>query len=272
MQETVGPYASPFHPRSHVIASQPQGQDRQSRRPVAPPDTLDWVSTPRSQLAMSTLSGTHFLGNVEQLEIQQVVDLSTLLGRSERGSQYRVKVPKGETLFLAVQANSEIGSGAFDCLNLTRGRGNITFNILNQCGVPAFVTRINSRWTYTLSKLHKIAVGNTNLLGTVEENFGLIGASFTVYDDAHIPLCNIFGPNVCGCCMYKEALFQVITNDGTQEIASLMHKWDNTLHDYIFLVTFPANMDIKLKSLLLAAAFLLEHMYFGQSRRTSPRT
>ncbi|XP_076290984.1 phospholipid scramblase family member 5 isoform X2 [Lasioglossum baleicum] len=268
MQET--PYEPPFAPASRVIEAQPHGQVRQSRRPI-PTSSLDWVSIPRSQLTISALSGTHFLGNVDQLQVQQVVDLSTLLGRPERGTQYRVKVPRGETMFLAVQANSEIGSNRFSCLNLIRGRGNIEFSVLDKCGMLAFVTRINTGWTHALGKSHKITVENTGLLGTVEENFSLMGANFTVYDDAHSPLCSVVGPNVCGCCMYKEAQFQVITNDGTQQIATLMHQWDSTLHDYILLVTFPENTDIKLKSLLLGAAFLLEHMFFEQTG-TSPRT
>lgn len=268
MQET--PYSPPFPPRSRVVEEQPHGQARQPRRPI-PVSSLDWVSIPRSQLSISILSGTHFLGNVEQLQVQQVVDLSTLLGRADRGTQYRVKVPRGETLFLAVENNSENGANQSGCLNLIRGRRNVEFSVLDKCGMLAFVTRINTGWTHTLGKSHKITVENTNLLGTVEEDFRLTGTSFTVYDDAHSPLCGVVGPNVCGCCMYKEAQFQVITNDGTQQIATLMHQWDNALNDYVLLVTFPANTDIKLKSLLLGAAFLLEHLYFEQTR-TSPRT
>nr|XP_034193373.1 phospholipid scramblase 2-like isoform X1 [Osmia lignaria] len=248
-----GPNSSPpIFSNPTVITAQPQGDVQQPRRPI-PVSTLDWVSTTRSQL--NALSGSHFLGNVEQLEIHQIVDLSTLLGRSEKGLQYRVKVPKAETLFLAMEARSE---------NRTNGlswskwiRRDCTFNILDQCGEVAFVMRINSQWTYTLNKLYKITVGSSNLIGTVEENFSILGPSFTVYDSMRKQLCNIYGPNVCGCCMYKEAQFQVIAIDGTHQIASLMHQWDNTLHDYTLLITFPADIDIKLKSLLLAAAFLM---------------
>ncbi|KZC14797.1 Phospholipid scramblase 2, partial [Dufourea novaeangliae] len=267
MRETVSAYSPPVYSGPNVITAQPQGEIQQSRRPI-PVNTLDWTSTPRSQL--STLSGTHFLGNVEQLEIQQIVDLSTLLGRTERGFQYRVKVPKAESLFLAIETKHENRSTIFNWSKLIRG--DFSLNILDQCGEPAFIMKINSRWSYTLNKLRKITVGSTNLIGTVEQNFSIIGPSFTVYDPARNELCNIFGPNVCGCCMYKEAQFQVISVDGTHQIASLMHQWNNSLHDYTLLITFPADTDVKLKSLLLAAAFLVEYMYFEKIRRTSPRT
>ena len=250
----------PVFTSPHIITLQPQGEleDRPNPR-VIPARAQDWISTPRSQ--MSALSGNHFLGNVEQLEIQQIVDLSTLLGRVERGLQYRVKVPNAETLFLAMESRPASESVGFSCSRFIRD--DHTLNVMDQWGEPAFIMKINSRWSYTLTKLRKITVGSSNLIGTVEENFSVMGPSFTVYDSERNQLCNISGPNICGCCMYKEAQFQVISVDGTHQIATLMHQWNNTLHDYSFLIIFPAETDIKLKSLLLAATFLLEYIYFG---------
>ncbi|XP_076757274.1 phospholipid scramblase 2 [Xylocopa sonorina] len=251
----------PIFSRPTVITAQPQG----TRAPI-PVYTSDWVSSLNLQL--DAFSDSYFLANVEQLEIQQVVDLSTLLGRSERRFQYRVKIPKAETVFLAMEMRSEAQESSWSCSNLI---GNdLSLNVLDQCGKTAFLMRINSNWTYTLNRLHKITVGNSNLIGTVEENFGIVGSSFTVYDARRNELCSIYGPNVCGCCMYQEAQFQVISIDGTHQIASIIHQWDNTLYDYTVLITFPINTHMKLKSLLLAAAFLLEHMYF-KKKKPPPR-
>lgn len=256
----------PVYTGPNVITAQPQGDLLQQRRPI-PINSLDWISTPRPQF--SALSGTHFLGNVEQLQIQQIVDLSTLLGRSDKGFQYRVKVPKAETLFLAMESKGENKQSFLGCSRFIRG--DLSLNVIDQCGETAFAMRINSRWTYTLSKLHKITVGSDSIIGTVEENFSLLGPSFTVYDESRKELCNIFGPNICGCCMYKEALFQVLSIDGTHQIASLMHQWDNTLHEYILLMTFPMDTDIKLKGLLLGASFLIEYLYFERISRSTRR-
>ena len=56
-------------------------------------------------------------------------------------------------------------------------------------------------------------------------------------------------------------------------MASLMHQWDNNLHDYVLLITFPTEMSTKLKSLLLAAAFLLVYFFseLGKFHRKSKR-
>ncbi|XP_003699365.2 phospholipid scramblase 2 isoform X2 [Megachile rotundata] len=236
-----------------VITAQP-GEVQHTRRPI-PVNTQDWVSTTRTQI--NALSGSHFLGNVEQLEIQQIVDLSTLLGRADKGLQYRIKVPQAETLFLAMTTKPETQSSYPKWIH-----DHCKFNVLDRCGELSFVMDINSRWSRMLSKLRKVTVVSANVIGTVEENFSILGPSFTVYDESRKELCNIYGPNVCGCCMYEEAQFQVISIDGTHQIASLMHQWNNNIHDYTLLVTFPADTNVKLKSLLLAAAFLMDYMYF----------
>ncbi|CAL1678657.1 unnamed protein product [Lasius platythorax] len=246
---------------STVITMQPtEGELRFPRRPI-PISTLDWISTPRAQL--NATSGTQFLAGVEQLEIQQVIDLSTLLGRTERGTQYRVKVPRAETLFLAMESKTEVESRMFGWYK------GFVLNVLDQCGETAFVMRKDPSWMHVPGSRQKITVESANLIGSVEENFSLMGPNFTVYNAFKEPLCNIYGPNICGCCMYKEAQFQIISLDGSRQVASLIHQWDHLSVDYILLLTFPVDTDVKLKSLLLGASFLIEYLYFQRIRKAS---
>ncbi|XP_024893917.1 phospholipid scramblase 1-like [Temnothorax curvispinosus] len=252
-----------IYANSTVITMQPEeGESRFPRRPI-PISTLDWISTPRAQL--NSISGTQFLDGVEQLEIQQVIDLSTLLGRMDRSTQYRVKVPRAETLFLAIESKSETQSR---CYGWYKG---FVLNVLDQCGETAFIIRKDPSWMHVPCSRQRITVESANLIGSVEENFSMVGPSFTVYNTMNEPLCNIYGPNICGCCMYKEAQFQVTSMDGSRQIASLMHQWDHLAVDYILLLTFPINTDVRLKSLLLGASFLIEYLYFQRIRRASRR-
>lgn len=45
--------------------------------------------------------------------------------------------------------------------------------------------------------------------------------------------------------------------DGSCQLASVMRQFDNRSADYVLLLTFPEDMNIKLKSLLLGATFLI---------------
>ncbi|XP_051163628.1 phospholipid scramblase 1-like [Leptopilina boulardi] len=245
----------PVYSQPTVITSTTNTRDEraQNRRPI-PVITSDWISTPRSQL--SVLSGTYFLSGVEQLEIQRVIDLSTLLGTYKKGNQYKVKIPKAETLFLAIESSNE------NQRRFLKSSRPFTLNILDPSGETAFTITKDVGWGCLPGWLHKIKVESTEFIGTVEQKFTLLGPYFTVYDAAKNPLCYIEGPNVYSCCMYKEACFQVLPIDGSCQLASVMRKFDNNLADYILLLTFPENMNIKLKSLLLGATFLIEYLYF----------
>lgn len=242
-----------------VITVQPQGENNSGRRPI-PISTMDWISTPRSQL--NVLSGTHFLAGVEQLEIQRIINFNGLFGLSGNKKQYRVKVPKGETIFLATESRAD-NEESYICRV-----ADFTLIFLDQAGETAFVIKKNPVWKYMPGPVHKLTVSSTDLIGSVEQNFSILGPSFTVYDPSRKPLCNIYGPNACSCCMYKESQFQIISIDGSHQMASLMHQWNNTIHDYTFLLTFPLDLDIRLKSLLLGASFLMEHLYFENVKGT----
>ncbi|XP_014471728.1 PREDICTED: phospholipid scramblase 1-like isoform X2 [Dinoponera quadriceps] len=238
-----------FYSSATIITMQPGASDSRSPRRPIPVNTMDWISTPRSQL--NAITGTQFLAGVEQLEIQQVIDLSTLLGRVDRGHQYRVKVPRAESLFLAMEKKDETKSRLFGWYK------GFVLNVLDQCGETAFVIRKDPSWMHMPGSRQRITVESANLIGSVEENFSVIGPHFTVYDASKTPLCKIHGPNICGCCMYKEALFQVVSMDGSRQLASLMHQWDHLSVDYVLLLTFPIDTDVKVKSLLLGASFLI---------------
>ncbi|XP_012061921.1 PREDICTED: phospholipid scramblase 1-like [Atta cephalotes] len=238
-----------------------EGESR-FRRPI-PINTFDWISTPRSHL--NAITGTQFLDGVEQLEIQQVIDLSTLLGRLDKGIQYRVKVPRAETLFLAMESRIETES------RLCGWYKGFVLNVLDQCGETAFIIRKDPSLLHVPCSRQRITVESANLIGSVEKNFSPIGPSFTVYNAVQEPLCNIYGPFTCDCCMFKEAQFQIVSLDGSRQVASLIHQWDHFAVDYILLLTFPVDTDVRLKSLLLGASFLIEYLYFHRIRRASRR-
>ncbi|XP_015606965.1 phospholipid scramblase 1 [Cephus cinctus] len=255
----------PIFTTNTIIISQPQPQElnEASRRRPIPVNTSGWVSTPRSQL--SALRGTDFLGSVEQLEIQEIVQLSTLLSKSNPGNQYRVRVPRAETIFLASEVS---GEWQRDILGSSRG---FTLNLLDPTGELAFTFKKNVSWGCLPCALHKMTVVCNDTIGSIEQNCTFISSSFTVYDESRKIVCYIYGPNVFSCCMYKDAQFQIISADSTHQIASVMHHWDHFALDYTLLLTVPANMKVKVKALLLGATFLMEYLYFQHLKNSSSR-
>ena len=55
-----------------------------------------------------------------------------------------------------------------------------------------------------------ITVLGPNLIGTVEQNYRLMGVCFTMYNAVREEVGYVEGPDVGGCCMYPETRFTVI--------------------------------------------------------------
>ncbi|XP_012254561.2 phospholipid scramblase 2-like isoform X1 [Athalia rosae] len=251
----------PVYPRQTIITVQPQDQINTNglfRIPV-PVNTTQWVSTPRNQL--NALIGTDFLNGIELLEIQQTVQLSTLLDRRNPGNQYKVKVPRAETIFLATETSTACQR---DILGSSKG---FVLSLKDPTGQIAFKFSKDVSWGCLPGLLHKMTVNCSEPIGTIEQNFTFIGPSFTVYDYVRNPLCRIYGPNMFCCCITQDTQFQILSVDGTHQIASLMHQWDHLQNVYTITLTVPSDTDVKLKGLLLGAAFLMEYLYFERLRR-----
>ncbi|XP_066582062.1 cilia- and flagella-associated protein 251-like [Prorops nasuta] len=244
---------------SLVISVQPDSlnHDYRLENRSLPIGNLHWTATLGSNI--SALSGTRLLANVEQLEIQQIVDLSSLLSKSENGKQYRVKVPGSETIFLAMEDRSETKTGCINYIDYFK------LNITDQSGQTAFAVHKNATVKYSPTTLHRIGVISRDSVGTVEQNFSILNPSFTVYDQLRREVAYIYG--VSSFCISQDSHFKVLSPDGSHQIASIMHQYNINLHDYTVLLTFPVDTNVQVKSLLLGASFLMEYLYFDRIRQ-----
>lgn len=65
--------------------------------------------------------------------------------------------------------------------------------------------------------------------------------------------------------MVKARIFlQILSADGTTQLGSIRHQWDQLMVGYNLCVYFPENArDVKEKALILSAAFLLVCIFFS---------
>lgn len=71
----------------------------------------------------------------------------SVLGRSDKRNQYRVKVPRAETLFLAMESPSETESRMFGWYK------GFVLNVLDQCGETAFIIRKEPSYMHLIGSL-----------------------------------------------------------------------------------------------------------------------
>ncbi|PAA62787.1 hypothetical protein BOX15_Mlig003802g2, partial [Macrostomum lignano] len=64
------------------------------------------------------------------------------------------------------------------------------------------------------------------------------------------------------------------SHDGSTEVGRVSKQWTNLLQEYFtdvdnFGITFPRDLSVKIKAVVLAACFLIDFMFFeGQNRRS----
>lgn len=99
------------------------------------------------------------------------------------------------------------------------------------------------------------------ILGTVEQEWSIFKPSFSVKNANGEVVLRIEGPfctmSICG-----NVEFKVMSADGTREVGCISKQWSGlaremfTDTDY-FGITFPLDLDVRIKAVLLGACFLI---------------
>jgi hypothetical protein len=238
-----------------------------TRRPI-PVSTIDWQSSMTSHL--SPLHGLDFLLDVNQLIIQQTVELTDLMSTLESENRYTVKVPRGETIFYATESSKSFQR---TCFGSSRAFTMRLYDATQQEAIQ-FKRRLAcgsccSIFPY-LQEL-EVWVPPGEFIGKVVQNINATKPSFSVYNKRYDVIYKVDGPDSAfGCLLNKNLNFQIFSNDGSTQIGSIIHQWDQVQVAYNLYMQLPGSENnSRHKALLLGAAFLLEYMYFESAKRKS---
>lgn len=89
-----------------------------------------------------------------------------------------------------------------------------------------------------------------------------------MYDQSDNPTLRISGPPSCfAFSLCGDVEFQVLTGDGSTEIGKITKQWSGFLREGFtdadnFGISFPMDLDVRMKATLLGALFLIDFMYF----------
>ncbi|KAK8782089.1 hypothetical protein V5799_016567, partial [Amblyomma americanum] len=76
--------------------------------------------------------------------------------------------------------------------------------------------------------------------------------------------------NGYGCFFFFPAPLKVLSKDGAVEVGRISKQWSGLLKEAFtdtdnFGVSFPMDLDVKMKAVLLGALFLIDYMFFEKS-------
>lgn len=224
----------------------------------------DWMPTP--QPIHGVPPGLEYLSQIDQLVIKQQVELLEMVTDIETNNKYKVKNSMGQTVY---KAKEKSGFCMRQCCGHNRS---FKMEIKDNAGreVLKLDRPFNCNCICFPCCLHEMDVLSPitgQKLGHIKQNWHLTHPRMTVYDSNMQAVFKIEGP-CCGCNFCSDVNFQVKDMNGSQ-IGLVQKQWTGIIKESFtdadnFSVTFPIDLDVKLKAVLLGAVFLVDFMYFEE--------
>lgn len=201
--------------------------------------------------------GLPVLASADSLVIRQRKEMTEVFTNIETSNQYTVSLPSGETLFHVAEQSS--GAMAFLTRNFLGSKRPFDMTVL-AAGAGAGLN-LRRPWRWLFSSL-EVADTNGQQLGVIQQRFSLISKRFSVLDSSGAEIAQLHGP------LLRPWTFRVMV-DG-QEVGKITKEWSGLLREAFtdadtFGVQYGPNMGEPLRSLALAATFLIDFLYFEEN-------
>ncbi|XP_046384266.1 phospholipid scramblase 1-like [Ischnura elegans] len=113
----------------------------------------------------------------------------------------------------------------------------------------------------------EVSLPKGTLIGTVEQEWSLGIPKFIIRDISGDVILRIRGPYITFCWHRSDVDFKVLLEDGKTKIGQISKENRGFTTEKVanadrFGIYFPINLDVRMKAILIAAAFLINSMYF----------
>ncbi|XP_030371876.1 phospholipid scramblase 1-like isoform X2 [Scaptodrosophila lebanonensis] len=224
----------------------------------------DWMSIPAG--IPNCPRGLEYLTTIDQLLVKQKVELLEAFTGFETNNKFSIKNALGQKVYHAVEDN--------DCC--TR----------NMCG-PArpFDMKIFDNYQQEVIHMHRplacsaccfpcclqsmeVSAPPGNVIGTIEQEWSICSPSFRINNHIGDTVLRIEGP-FCTFSLCGEVEFNVVSLTG-EKVGKISKQWSGLAREIFtdadfFGITFPLDLDVRMKAVLLGATFLIDAMFFEKS-------
>lgn len=211
--------------------------------------------------------GLEYLTAIDQLLVHQKVEMLEAFLGFETQNKYTIKNSMGQKVYKAVEDTDCCSRNCcgpnrpFD-IKLTDNAGNEVIHLqrdlrCSSCCCPCCLQRLEvSSPPYTP-------------IGYVVQEWSILTPKFRVENAEGECVLKIEGPfctwSICG-----DVEFKVLTKDGEVEVGRISKQWAGLLKETFtdtdnFGISFPMDLDVKMKAVLLGALFLIDYMFFEKS-------
>lgn len=194
------------------------------------------------------------LAQAQTLMVHQKKEMLEVFTDFETKNRYEVLDPAGQTALYA----AETGGGFLSAIgrNFLKSKRPFTMHLAAPHGAIAYTLR--RPWNWFFSELH-VHDASGQKVGMIDQKFALFARRFSVQGPSGEELAQLHGP------FFRPWTFRIVRGD--QQIGVIRKKWSGLLKetftdaDSFGLELGPA-MDPQLRTLSLAATFLIDFLFF----------
>jgi uncharacterized protein YxjI len=201
-----------------------------------------------------TMSMLPVVASTESLVIRQRKEMLEVFTDFETKNRYEIDMPDGRTILYAEEQGQ--GGMAFLRRNFLNTARPFHIQLSDDHGRDVLDLHRPFRWFFSHLDVHD---GNGAPLGAIEQRFAVFSKRFSVLDASGVELAELHGP------MLRPWTFRVLV--GGQEVGQIAKQWSGLLREAFtdadtFTVQYGPGMNPQLRTLALAATFLIDFLYF----------
>jgi len=257
---------------------QPYGQPGMPMQAPGMPGGQQWMARPEN--IPGCPPGLEYLCQIDQLIVKQQVELLEAFTGWETNNKYKVMNTVGQQVYFAAE---ETDMCMRQCCGPNRGfTMHITDNMNQELIRVAreFKCCAGCQW-FACSDgcAHEVTIEAPvgNIVGYVRQTQSCLEPRFSILDANHDEILSCAGP-VCVCCAGPcfEPEFKVFSKDGSQEVGKITKQWSGLGRELFtdadtFGVSFPMDLDVKMKAVMIGAVFLIDFMFFEKKQDNNNR-
>jgi len=217
----------------------------------------------------ASAAALNYLAQVDQLLIHEQIQMLQLFTGFEGQNKFKIRNAMGQEVFYAVESSD---CCARQCFGSFR---EFNMKILDNYGAEVlnFYRPLRCSSCCFPCCLQTIEVmGPSGVLGHVRQDWSILQPNFTILDASGAEVLKIVGP-ICACQCF-DVNFDIFTVSNGAQVGRISKQWSGLLREMFtdadnFGVSFPLDLDVSIKAVLLAAVFLIDFMYFEDRQRNN---
>ncbi|KAF2897511.1 hypothetical protein ILUMI_08667 [Ignelater luminosus] len=266
MQGGYGPpqggYQPPHGGQGPPITNQPMG-------PGGMMPTNEWMRMPQG--VPNCPPGLEYLTMIDHLLVQQRVELLQAISGFETENKYTVHNSLGQKVYYATEmSDSRLRNW---CGSLRPFEIKVLDNFGNQ--VMNLKRPLACKWCCFPCCLQSLEVSAPpgNVVGVIEQEWGILYPKFSIKNPSGDVVLRIEGPMLTMACC-SDVDFKVLSVDGSNQVGKISKQWAGYVKEAYtvadnFGISFPMDLDVRMKAVMLGACFLIDMMYYEERPSTN---